>query len=102
MFFDKLTNLLTAHQRKLYSLDDHLTTPVLEVKFNPISKRYAVFFKLTAKSEWEELTAWGISMIGEPSYPRLLRSRFRFMARWRMCVELDRMFHRSESKGRFI
>jgi hypothetical protein len=72
--------------------------PVFEIRRNPFTRLYAVFYKVGPKGEWKELTRNGISMLGEPSIPEKLRSRFRFRARWRLCSLVAWFWRRDQEK----
>lgn len=99
MIFDKLTNLLTAQCNKDFDMSEPLNSVILELRRNPHTSLWAVFFKCGVKGEWQELTAWGTSMMGEPATPRLLRTRFKFIANWRMLTELDRVYRRDHERA---
>lgn len=81
----RLTNL--AQEQWSFSCVEK--TPIFDVRRNPHTNKYAVFYAIGPGGKWKELTGLTGSTMGEPSSLILKRTRFKFIAMDRMTQALD-------------
>ena len=80
-----------THDISVRDGSDPSALPIMEVRRNPHTKLYAVFFRINNKEPWKELAK------DHPIYGfdrGSLRTKFKFIAHWRMRNQLVDFYKR--------